>query len=145
MICCCHFLSFEYDIVLLIGISLLGLLWASQICSLVFNINLWKFSVSIVSSISSVLFLFLLMIFSYMRYPFVIFLHLVYSTIFFFFFVFQYWKFLLIYSQVWQFIPQLHPMFSLTLFSWTPKSLQMVTAPMKWKDACCLEEKLWST
>ena len=26
---------------------------------------------------------------------------------------------------------------------WTPKSLQMVTAAMKWKDACSLEEKLW--
>ena len=28
---------------------------------------------------------------------------------------------------------------------WTPKSLQMVTAAMKWKDACSLEEKLWPT
>ena len=26
-----------------------------------------------------------------------------------------------------------------------PKSLQMVTAAMKLKDACSLEEKLWST
>ena len=26
--------------------------------------------------------------------------------------------------------------------SWTPKSLQMVTAAMKLKDACSLEEKL---
>ena len=25
---------------------------------------------------------------------------------------------------------------------WAPKSLQMVTAAMKLKDACCLEEKL---
>jgi len=33
---------------------------------------------------------------------------------------------------------------SLTLFSWAPKSLQMVTAAMKLKDACSLEEKLWS-
>ena len=32
-----------------------------------------------------------------------------------------------------------------TLCSWTPKSLQMVTAAMKLKDACSLEEKLWST
>ena len=24
-----------------------------------------------------------------------------------------------------------------------PKSLQMVTAAMKWKDTCSLEEKLW--
>ena len=27
-------------------------------------------------------------------------------------------------------------------FFWTPKSLQMVTAAMKLKDACSLEEKL---
>ena len=32
-----------------------------------------------------------------------------------------------------------------TLFSWTPKSLQMVTAAMKSKDAYSLEEKLWLT
>ena len=30
----------------------------------------------------------------------------------------------------------------LTLFSWALKSLQMVTAAMKLKDACSLEEKL---
>ena len=30
-----------------------------------------------------------------------------------------------------------------TLFSWTPKSLQMVTVGIKLKDACSLEEKLW--
>ena len=30
-----------------------------------------------------------------------------------------------------------------TLFSWTPKLLQMVTAAMKLKDICSLEEKLW--
>ena len=29
-----------------------------------------------------------------------------------------------------------------TLFFWVPKSLQMVTAAMKLKDACSLEEKL---
>ena len=28
------------------------------------------------------------------------------------------------------------------LFSWAPKSLQMVTTAMKLKDACSLEEKL---
>ena len=28
---------------------------------------------------------------------------------------------------------------------WAPKSLQMVTSAMKLKDACSLEEKLWST
>ena len=32
-----------------------------------------------------------------------------------------------------------------TLFSWTPKSLQMMTTAMKLKDACSLEEKLWQT
>ena len=31
------------------------------------------------------------------------------------------------------------------LFSLVPKSLQMVTAAMKWKDTCSLEEKLWPT
>ena len=31
------------------------------------------------------------------------------------------------------------------LFSWTPKSLQMVTAAMKLKDIYSLEEKLWPT
>ena len=32
-----------------------------------------------------------------------------------------------------------------TMFSWAPKSLQMVTATMKLKDTCTLEEKLWPT
>ena len=32
-----------------------------------------------------------------------------------------------------------------TLFSWAPKSLQMVTAAMKLKDAYSLEEKWWPT
>ena len=32
-----------------------------------------------------------------------------------------------------------------TLFFWTPKSLQMVTAAMKLKDAYSLEGKLWPT
>ena len=32
-----------------------------------------------------------------------------------------------------------------TLFSWAPKSLQMVTAAMKFKEACSLEGKLWQT
>ena len=31
-----------------------------------------------------------------------------------------------------------------TLLAWAPKSLQMVTAAMKLKDTCSLEEKLWS-
>ena len=29
-------------------------------------------------------------------------------------------------------------------FSWAPKSLQMLTAAMKLKDACSLEEKIWA-
>ena len=32
-----------------------------------------------------------------------------------------------------------------TLYSWAPKSLHMVTAAMKLKDTCALEEKLWRT
>ena len=32
-----------------------------------------------------------------------------------------------------------------TLFFWAQKSLQMLTAAMKLKDACSLEEKLWPT
>ena len=32
-----------------------------------------------------------------------------------------------------------------TLFFWAPKSLQMVTAAMKLKDAYSLEGKLWAT
>ena len=31
------------------------------------------------------------------------------------------------------------------LYSWASKSVQTVTAPMKFKDACSLEEKLWQT
>ena len=31
------------------------------------------------------------------------------------------------------------------LYSWAPKSLQMVTEAMKLKDACSLEGKLWQT
>jgi len=32
-----------------------------------------------------------------------------------------------------------------TLFSWAPKSLQMVTAAVKLKVTCSLEEMLWPT
>ena len=32
-----------------------------------------------------------------------------------------------------------------TLLFWAPKSLRMVTAAMKLKDSCSLEEKLWQT
>ena len=35
--------------------------------------------------------------------------------------------------------------YSERLFSWAPKSLQMVTADVKLKDTCSLEEKLWQT
>ena len=31
------------------------------------------------------------------------------------------------------------------LIFWVPKSLQMVIAAMKFKNACSLEEKLWET
>ena len=31
------------------------------------------------------------------------------------------------------------------IYFWAPKSLHMVTAAMKLKDACSLEEKLWPT
>ena len=34
---------------------------------------------------------------------------------------------------------------TMTLFSWAPESLQIVTAAMKLKDAYSLEEKLWPT
>ena len=34
---------------------------------------------------------------------------------------------------------------TLTLFFWAPKSLQMVIAAMKLKNACSLEENVWST
>ena len=33
----------------------------------------------------------------------------------------------------------------LILFPWAPKSLQMMSAAMRLKDACSLEEKLWPT
>ena len=34
---------------------------------------------------------------------------------------------------------------TVTDFSWMPKSLQVVTAAMKLKDSCSLEEKVWLT
>ena len=40
----------------------------------------------------------------------------------------------------WQIVRE--TMETVTLFSWAPKLLQMVTAAMKLKDACSLEEKL---
>ena len=51
----------------------------------------------------------------------------------------------------WHLVPSLHGKYMgkqwkerQTLFSWAPKS-QMVTAAMKLKDTCSLEEKLWQT
>ena len=40
----------------------------------------------------------------------------------------------------WQIVRE--TMETVTLFSWAPKSLHMVTAAMKLKNACSLEEKL---
>ena len=52
----------------------------------------------------------------------------------------------------WHLVPSLHGKLMgkqwkqwQTLFSWVPKSWQMLTAAMKLKDACSLEEKLWQT
>ena len=44
----------------------------------------------------------------------------------------------------WSDVPSLGKQWQ-TLFSWAPKSLQMVTSAMKLKDACFLEEKLWAS
>ena len=55
-------------------------------------------------------------------------------------------------QRLWYPVPSLHGKYMgkqwkywETLFSWAPKSLQMVTEAMKLKDACSLEEKLWPT
>ena len=52
----------------------------------------------------------------------------------------------------WHLVPSLHGKWMgkqrkqwQALFSGAPKSLQVVTAAMKLKDACSLEEKLWPT
>ena len=52
-------------------------------------------------------------------------------------------------ARSWRLTPSLHGKWMgkqwkqwQTLFSWAPKSLQMVTAAMKLKDAYSLEEKL---
>ena len=49
----------------------------------------------------------------------------------------------------WHLVPSLHGKYMvkqwkkwLTLFSWAPKSLQMVISAMNVKDTCLLEEKL---
>ena len=49
-------------------------------------------------------------------------------------------------QQYWSGMPLTSPMETVTDFIfWAPKSVQMVTAAMKLKDPCSLEEKLWST
>ena len=45
---------------------------------------------------------------------------------------------------VWEMDGETVETVSLFIF-WAPKSLQMVTAPMKLKESCSLEEKLWPT
>ena len=52
-------------------------------------------------------------------------------------------------AKLWHPVPSLHGNWmgkqwkqGETLFSWAPKSLQIVTAAMKLKEACSLEEKL---
>ena len=53
-------------------------------------------------------------------------------------------------QRSWHLVPSLHDKWgnnenSERLFSWAPKSMQVVTAAMKLKDTCSLEEKLWKT
>ena len=55
-------------------------------------------------------------------------------------------------ERSWRLVPSLHGKQMgkqwkqwQTLFSWAPKSLQVVTAAMKLKDVCFLEETLWLT
>ena len=50
-------------------------------------------------------------------------------------------------KRSWHPVPSLHGKYlgkqwKQCLFSWAPKSLHMVTAAMRLKDACSLEEKL---
>ena len=52
----------------------------------------------------------------------------------------------------WHLVPSLHGKIDREemeqwqiLYSWAPKSLWIVTAAMKLKDACSLERKLWQT
>ena len=46
---------------------------------------------------------------------------------------------------LWQIDGETMETVTVFFFSWAPKSLQMVTAAMKLKDSCFLEEKLWPT
>ena len=55
-------------------------------------------------------------------------------------------------TKSWHLVPSLHGKYKgkqwrqwLALLSWAQKSLQLVTAAKKLKDACLLEEKLWPT
>ena len=45
----------------------------------------------------------------------------------------------------WQIDGETMEQWQILFFEEAPKSLQMVTAAMKVKDACSLEEKLWPT
>ena len=45
----------------------------------------------------------------------------------------------------WQIDGETMEQWQILFFEEAPKSLQMVTAAMKLKDACSLEEKLWPT
>ena len=55
-------------------------------------------------------------------------------------------------TKIWHLVPSLHGKKMgkqwkqwQTSFPWSPKSLQIVTAAMKLKDACSLKEKVWQT
>ena len=52
-------------------------------------------------------------------------------------------RLLICWIPIWQIDEE--TMETVTDFSWAPKSLQMVTAAMKLKDACSLDEKLRQT
>ena len=54
--------------------------------------------------------------------------------------------FMVFFVETWKLSLTIHLyLFSIRLFSWDPKSLCTVTAAMKLKDTCSLEEKLWQT
>ena len=62
------------------------------------------------------------------------------------------WKLNIQKLVLWRLVPSVHGKLKgrkwkqwQTLFSWAPKSLQMVTAAIKLKDACSLGGKLWQT
>ena len=49
------------------------------------------------------------------------------------------------YIHPWQIDGETMETVTVTLFSWAPKSLQMVTIAMKLRETCSLEEKQWQT